>query len=471
MAAPYVSESGIVFSKETYQTGEKIGFTTDCTGVDSNGWVGVFDPKDRVGDYGTYRADWVYFRDRKDCRFEFAGRTLEGEYEVRVMPPSSDFIMVRQKFSVTKGSGPAPIKLGKAEYKTQEEIAVTAPCSSDADAGSDWIAIYPVGKSSYNYGTQGKDWFYMNQAEKSGSDCSFTFAARDKTGAYEVRQFHGSNYAAYAQVGFEIATTGVRQEPEKVETKDPGVTKPLMISMAKSAYSVGEVVSVAVQCHAKSYPARDPWIGIRKLSAPLNSHPQMGTAARFRKDWYYLKNFQQPGADCVYEFAGRVEPGTYEVRVYRTLESCPCTDNLAGRLRFTVGETKVAGAETTVSAEVMLTEAVSRHKQYDYVRAHSSDCIAIDDENTTFRNQCDFPVSVTFTRKSGYQDSAVQFASAVSAKTKQELTFSYSGTVAWLACHESQGLCQKALSCMRDTHDAGKTVLGYLTAQCSAFEK
>ena len=466
-----VTESGIVFDKKTYQAGDKIRLSTDCAAYEPDSWIGIFKPDDGVGDYGTYRADWVYFRDQADCNFEFAPRSFAGDYEVRIVPPHGDFIAVRQLFQVAEGGAASAIRLGKADYSTWESIEVTAPCSPEADADSDWIAIFPAGESSYNYGKQGEDWFYMGEGTQSGSDCTFVFTERTETGAYELRQFHGSDYTAYGQLGFDIATTGVQPEPEVAEETAPGVQMPLQISLAKESYAAGEPITVTVQCHQKSYPAPDPWIGLRKISEPLHSHPQRSEAAAFQQDWYYLKNYTQPGGNCGYEFAGRLEPGQYEVRVFRTLEDCACTDNLAGRLSFTVGAEANETAAAAVASDVVLTEAASRHKQYDYVQAHSSDCIVVAKEGKSFENACDFPVSVYFTQKLGYEDKAMQFVEAMPAKGSTDFTFEEKGTLSWLACHESQALCGRALNCIKEMDATGEAVLGYLTATCSAFEK
>ena len=467
----YVTDSGIVFDKERYQTGETIRITTDCSLYEPDGWIGIFNPSDAVGDYGTYQADWLYFRDQDNCRFEFAGRAFPGEYEVRIVPPHGDFIAVRQIFEVLEGGAASTITLGKPDYSTWEAIEVTTACPPEADAHSDWIALFPAGESSYSYGTQGEDWFYMGDGAQDGSNCTYVFSPRTETGLYEIRQFHDTDYTAYAQLGFDIATTGVQPEPEAVAEAEPGLQMPLQIALPKSGFAVGEPIAVTVQCHQKEYPAVDPWIGLRKLSEPLHSHPQRSEAGTFQEDWHYLKNYTQPGGDCVYGFAGRAEPGTYEVRVFRTLEDCDCPDNLAGRLTFTVGDGAESSAGMAISADIMLTEAANRHTQYDYVRAHSSDCIVLDLENAAFTNACDFPVSVYFTRKLGYEDAAMQYVEAMASQSTENLSFDDEGTVSWLACHESQELCSRALTCIKDKHDAGETVLGYLTAECSAFEK
>ncbi len=467
----YVTDSGIIFGKQGYQTGETIRVTTDCSLYEPDAWIGILDPSDAVGDYGTYQADWVYFRDQDNCRFEFAGRAFSGEYEVRIVPPHGDFIAVRQIFEVSEGGGTASIALGKTDYSTWESIEVTTACPPEADAQSDWIALFPAGESSYSYGTQGEDWFYMGDGTVSGPDCTYIFSPRTETGLYEVRQFHDTDYTAYAQLGFEIATTGVQPEPEAIAEAKPGLQMPLQISLAKTSFAVGEPISVTVQCHQKEYPAPDPWIGLRKLSEPLHSHPQRSEAATFQEDWNYLKNYTQPGGDCVYAFAGRSDHGTYEVRIFRTLEDCDCPDNLAGRLAFTVGDDGENTAGTSTAADIMLTEAASRYTDYDYVRAHSSDCIVLDQDNAKFTNTCDFPVSVYFTRKLGYEDTAMQYVEAMASASTEALSFEDKGTISWLACHESQEMCGRALACIKDMHDAGETVLGYLTAECSAFEK
>ncbi len=468
IAAPSVmTESGIAFDKETYVTGEKIRVTTDCSKYDEDGWIGVFSPSDAPRDYGTYKADWLYFRDREDCIFEFAGRATAGDYELRIIPPSGDFIAARHAFSVAEAGGAKPYTLGKAAYSTNEPIRVTAACGPDAEAGSNWIALFKAGASSYNYGIQGEDWFYFKDATKAGAACTFTFAPRTEVGAYELRQFQGTDYTPVAQMAFEIVTTGVVQEPEQVTETGPGIQMPFKIWLAKDSYAVGEGIDVAVQCHKKEYPASDPWIGIRKISEPLHAHPQRGAAVRFQKDWNYLKNYTQPANDCIYSFDGRSEPGTYEVRVFLALEDCDCSDSLAGRLTFTVGDG--LGAGTPPEAEFMLSEAPNRHKQYDYVRAHSNDCIEVDDEQ--FTNICDFPVSVYFTRKLGYDDEAMQFAETVAPKASADLSFEQTGTVSWLACHTDQTLCGRALACIQQKDQSGEKVLGYMTAVCSAFER
>lgn len=465
----FATESGIVFDKESYQTGDTIRVTTDCAAYEPDSWIGIFSPDDAVSDYGTYKADWVYFRDQENCRFEFSGRAFAGEYEVRIVPPHGDFIEVRQVFAVEEGGGEGGITLAKADYSTWEPIEVTTACSPEADMDSDWIALFKAGESSYNYGQPGEDWFYMSEASQADGNCTFTFAARTDTGPYELRQFHGTDYTPYAQLGFEIATTGVQPEPEVAEAEEEGIQMPLSISLAKAEFAVGEPITVAVKCHQKQYPAPDPWIGLRKISEPIHSHPQRAERAGFQEDWFYLKNYTQPGGDCVYEFAGRAEPGRYEVRVFRTLEDCGCTDNLAGRLDFSVAEAAVESA--AVSADVLLTEAVSRHVQYDYVEAHSTDCILMDEAEGAFSNTCDFPVSVYVTQKLGYEDTAMQFVEAMATDAVEKLNFDGQGTVSWLACHESQELCVRALDCIDAKANAGETTIGFMTAECSAFEK
>lgn len=463
----YATESGIVFGKQAYATGERIRITTDCSLYDPNGWIGIFDPSDSARDYGTYRADWVYFRDQADCRFEFAARTFPGTYEVRIIPPSGDFIEVRQAFDITEGAPiDTGIALGKDAYTTHEPIVVTAPCGAE----SDWIALFEGGASSYSYGIKGEDWYPMAEGTVEGGTCRFAFAAREAKGKYEVRLFHDTNYDAYATHGFEIATTGVKQAPAPAAEMAANPDKKVWISLPKQSFAVDEPVTVAIKCHSKEYPAPDPWIGVRPASEPVYAHPQRSAAAGFQQDWFYLKNYTQPGADCVYAFAGRAAPGTYEVRVFRTLEDCDCEDNLAATLSFTVHEGEaVAGAPQ--KQPVTLTAAVSRHKDYDYVRADSNDCIVLEDGADTFQNVCDFPVSIYFTRKLGYDDEPMQFAQSMAAQAAEKLDFENKGTVSWLACHESQGLCVKALACIEEVKVSGLPISGFVTAHCRAFEK
>ena len=164
-----MTESGIAFGKAGYRTGETIHVTTDCSRHEKDGWIGIFSPSDSARDYGTYKADWLYIRDRQDCRFAFSARSHPGTYEVRVIPPSGDYIAVRQAFEVTAGQSAANApKLVRADYKTLETIEVTTPCATGASAGSDWIAVFKAGVSSYSYGSQGKDWFYMKQGPAQG---------------------------------------------------------------------------------------------------------------------------------------------------------------------------------------------------------------------------------------------------------------------------------------------------------------
>ena len=469
LSRPALAAPEIQLAQATFQTGETIRVTTtDCAAQDGNGWVGINSPDDAPSAYGTYKGDWLYFRDQKDCTFEFAPRSLPGEYEVRVIPPSGDFIAARRTFTVVTGDGTASsIRLERDDYTTQEPIRVTTACPDD---DSDWIAMFAAGKSSYSYGIQGEDWFTMKNARRAGSDCSFEFAPRTETGAYEVRQFKDSKYVPYEQLGFEIGETGVAPEPPAPTAARKGEEKTFQMSLAKTNFAVSEEIPVVVECHAKQYPASDPWIGIRKIAEPLHSHPQRsesGTA--FRKDWFYLKNYAQPGGDCQFLFAGRAEPGQYEVRVFRTNEDCPCSDNLAGRLHFTVGDATTPG--TPVETQIVLTEAASRHKKYDYVQATSSDCISMSEDQTRFTNTCDFPISVYFTRKIGYTDEPVQGETHVAPKSETTISFEPRGTIGWLACHESQTLCHRALECIETMDDAKGDVQGFVVAECSAFPK
>ena len=467
------TESGLAFDKASYRIGEKIRVTFDCSVYEKDSWVGIFDPSDSARDYGTYKADWLYIRDRKDCRFAFSPRSFAGTYEARIVAPSGDYIAVRQAFEVVEGGSEAGgIALAKPDYTTHEPIVVTTPCATGGS--SDWIALFKAGVSSYSYGSQGKDWYYMKQGTREGDLCSFSFAARTETGKYEVRQFHDNDYTAYAQQGFEIAKTGVQPEPVQKAKATPGIRKPLWISLTKTDFAVGEPITVAVKCHDKSYPARDPWIGLRLVSEPIQSHPQRSeTGATFQQGWFYLKNYTQPGDACVYQFPGRSQPGSYEVRVFRTIEDCDCSDNLAGRLAFTVngGGRTVAAVDSGRRTELQLTEATSRYKDYDYVRANATDCVTLVKNNSGLLNRCDYPVSVYLTRKLGYEDRPMQAVENLPAKAEAGLAFEHRGTVSWLACHESQTLCQRALACMADMQADGRSVLGYVTAECSAFEK
>ena len=95
----------------------------------------------------------------------------------------------------------------------------------------------------------------------------------------------------------------------------------------------------------------------------------------------------------------------------------------------------------------------------------------MNDTVTQFTNTCDFPISVYFTRKIGYSDSAMQFERSVPAKASAGIRFENKSTVSWSACHQSQTLCNRALQCIEDKRKSGTQMLGYLTAECSACEK
>lgn len=475
-AAGHVTESGLVFDKALYAVGEKIRVSFNCGGQEPHAWIGVFRPEDSARDYGTHGQDWIYFRDQKSCNFVFNGRSFAGTYEVRVIPAHGDYIEIRQPFQVVAANGAngvgqaaGGISFAKAEYRTHEPIVVTTPCATGDLEQSAWIALYEAGTGSQSYGQLHEDWFYMKDGERSGPNCTYRFAGRSERGRYEVRLFHDNRYQAYAQRGFEIAKTGVKQQVAAAPQPAGNPPKGLWVALPKSNFAPGEPITVAVQCHKKEYPARDPWIGLRPAGEPSHSHPQRGSAGRFQKDWYYLKNYTQPGGQCVYQFAGRTQPGSYEVRVFRTIEDCDCAENLSTVVAFTVGGP--ATAARPKKQGFSLTEAANRHKQYDYVKeAHSNECIRLSEEGGRFDNDCDFPVQVYFSRKVGYDDTPMQFA-ALAPKTGLPLGFEPRGTVSWLACHESQQLCVRALGCIHDLAMAGESVMGYVNGHCSAFER
>ena len=473
-AAGHVTGSGLVFDKQRYGVGEKIRVTFDCSGQDPHAWIGIFKPQDSTRDYGTHGQDWLYFRDRKNCNFVFNGRSFAGDYEVRIIPAHGDFIETRQGFSVVDGAGAGNgaaggISFAKAAFTTNEPIVVTAPCVTGDLEQSAWIALYKSGASSHSYGQKQQDWFYMKEGERSGANCTFRFAGRKDRGQYEVRMFHDNRYQAFAQRGFEITKTGVKQQVAAKPKPAGNPPKGLWVALSKTNYAPGEPITVAIQCHAREYPARDPWIGLRPANEAAHSHPQRSAAGRFQQDWYYLKNFTQPGGECVYQFAGRSEPGRYQVRVFRTIEDCDCAENLSSVVEFTVGGPQSAARPR--KQDFSLTEAANRYKQYDYVKdAHSNECIKMSGDQQRFANDCDFPVQVYLSRKLGYDDRPMQFA-ALAPKSGLPLEFDARGTLSWMACHESQGLCMRALDCMHDLAASGQSVMGYVNGHCSAFEK
>jgi len=352
---------------------------------------------------------------------------------------------------------------------------VTASCPGPTSSA--WVGIFKADADSKRYLT----YKYLS----SDPNCRLKFAGLREHGSYEARLFPDSGYQDQFRVTFAVGETDGSKEPTTPSAASQGLSANLPQPLEPSAapyvtdsgivfgvksYRTGEKIHITTDC---SKFEGDAWIGLRKLSEAMHSHPQRSeTGATFGQDWHYLKNYTQSVTGCEYNFSGRAVPGTYEVRVYRTLEDCACPDNLAGRLTFTVKEeaTDVA-AQRAAEVDVLLTKAASRSKDYDYVRAHSSDCIAMNADLTAFKNTCDFPVSVYFTRKLGHMDEAMQFEPATPSDASVAITFENRGTVGWLACHESQIVCNRALECIKRMDAADQKVAGYLIAQCSAIEK